>query len=181
MPLIDPAVEYALRGAAALLFASAAWHKARDPIAFWQVLAAYRLLPEPLVRPVSRVIPIVEGATALALLSLYESSLPIVAAVCLWLAYGAAMSINLVRGRTQMECGCGGVAGDQRISWALVIRNCLLASCISSLLLPGATRAMLWLDFTTAFFGGVVLILLYAAADHLIRNAALLVDEGTTP
>ena len=43
--MIDPAIGTLLAGAFALLFASAALHKARDLALFAQVLAAYRVLP----------------------------------------------------------------------------------------------------------------------------------------
>ena len=178
--VLDPALDMALRGAAAALFASAAWHKLRDPIAFWQVLAAYRLVPEPLARPVSILIPLVESTTALGLLFLPSSPAPIIAALSLWVLYGIAMAINLARGRTQLDCGCGGLAADQTIGWTLVGRNVLLAGFASLLLLPTGMRTILWLDGVTAFFGALILLLLYASCDHLMRNAVLLsTDEAS--
>ena len=178
--MLDPALDMALRGAAAALFATAAWHKLRDPIAFWQVLAAYRLLPEPLARPVSVLVPLAESAMALGLLFLPSSPAPIIAALSLWVLYGIAMAINLLRGRTQLDCGCGGLAADQTIGWALVGRNALLTGFAALLLLPTGTRAVLWLDGVTALFGALILLLLYASCDHLMRNAVLLsTDEAS--
>ena len=181
MPLLDPVLEMSLRGAAAFLFISAAWHKVRDPIAFWQVLDAYKLLPEKLVRSISRAVPLVELITGASLLAMPSSAIPLVMAIGLWALYGAAISINLLRGRTQLECGCGGVAADQTIRWTLVVRNIFLAGFTALLFLPEAVRELVWLDFVTIVFGGLMLILLYAAADHLMRNSALLSNEGAHP
>ena len=178
--LLDPALDMALRGAAAALFATAAWHKLKDPIVFWQVLAAYRLVPERLARPASILVPLVESATALGLLFLPSSPAPVIAALSLWVLYGIAMAINLVRGRGQLDCGCGGLASDQTIGWALVGRNVLLAGFVSLLLLPAGTRTFLWIDSVTALFGALILVLLYASCDHLMRNAVLLsTDEAS--
>lgn len=175
--MLDPALDLTLRGAAAVLFVAAAWHKLRDPVAFWQAVAAYRLVPEGLARPVSRLVPIVECATALGLLVLATSPTPVIAAMFLWVLYGLAMAINLARGRTELDCGCGGLSADQSISWALVARNVVLVGLTSLLLLPVGARSLLWLDAVTAVFGAAMLVLLYASCEHLLRNAALLKHE----
>ena len=39
------------------------------------------------------------------------------------LVYSIAVSINLLRGRKELDCGCGGIVGDNKISIFLVIRN----------------------------------------------------------
>lgn len=36
-----------------------------------------------------------------------------------------AVSINLIRGNTSINCGCGGILRNKTISWKLVIRNCM--------------------------------------------------------
>ena len=176
--MLDPAIEFALRGAISLLLATAAFHKLRDPIAFWQVVAAYRLVPEFFARAVAFVIPTIEIALAVSLLVFVGTGLPVIAVIFLWLVYGAAIAINLLRGRLQLECGCGGLAADQTIHWGLVGRNGLLVATTGLLLLPSNARALFWLDFSTAFFGALVLILLYAAMDHLLRNSALLLKDS---
>lgn len=179
--MLDPVLDMALRGAAAFLFTSAAWHKARDPIAFWQVLDAYQLLPDQLVRPASRLVPLLEFAAGASLLAMPNSGIPLITAIGLWALYGAAISINLLRGRTQLECGCGGVAADQTIRWTLVVRNIVLAGFTGLLFLEVIARELIWLDFVTIMFGGLMLVLLYAAADHLMRNSALFSNEGAHP
>lgn len=179
--MIDPVFDIAFRGAFAALLLSAAWHKLRDPIGFWQAVSGYKLLPQALEKPVSRIIPLAETLIALSLFLFSESALPMLAALSLWIVYGGAIAINLLRGREELECGCGGIGADQKIHWGLVLRNGVLAIATGFLLLPATSRALGWFDYATAGFALLILLLIYATAEHLLRNAALLGHEGTHP
>ncbi len=179
--MLDPVFDIAFRGALAALLLAAAWHKLRDPIRFWQAVAGYHLLPDALTRPAARLVPVVEIALAISLLAVTSSPLAVVAAIALWLVYGSAIAVNLVRGRTELDCGCGGIGADQTIHWGLVVRNGVLAAVTASLLLPSMTRELQWFDYAAASFAGLLLLLIYATAEHLLRNAALLDHEGTRP
>ncbi len=181
MPMLDPVLDIALRGALTVLLFAAAWHKLRDPIGFWQAVAGYRLLGETLERPVSRAIPVAEILIALSLLIFPASALPVLMALALWCVYGGAMAANLLQGRSELECGCGGIGADQKIHWGLVTRNAVLAAVTASLLLPVASRTLSWFDYATTGFAVLILLLVYATAEHLLRNAALLDHEGTHP
>jgi len=44
--------------------------------------------------------------------------------------FAAAMAINLQRGRSQIDCGCGHAFLKQTLSWALVARNAGLAGLL---------------------------------------------------
>lgn len=48
-------------------------------------------------------------------------------AACILLIYTIAIVINLLRGRNEISCGCGGVLGNHNLSWILVTRNILLS------------------------------------------------------
>ena len=65
---LDPIFIIASALTVAVLLASAATHKVRAPARFAKQLADYQLLPDVLVRPVARVIPVVELVIAFALL-----------------------------------------------------------------------------------------------------------------
>jgi len=181
MPMLDPVFDIALRGAIACLLLSAAWHKVRNPIDFWQALAAYELLSEKLVQPISRLIPFAEAIVAISLVVFSTSALPILAALLLWGVYGGAIAIKLLRGRTELKCGCGGIGADQTLHWGLVARNGVLALCTGFLLLPTAARPLTWLDIASGIFAIGLLAFLYAATEYLLRNAALLDHKGTHP
>jgi hypothetical protein len=179
--MLDPVFNIGLRGAISCLLLAAAWHKARNPIEFWQALSAYQLLSEKFARPVSRTLPVVEAGIAVSLIVFSISALPIIGAILLFGVYGGAIAINLLRGRTELKCGCGGIVADQTIHWGLVARNGVLIFCTSLLLLPASGRALTWLDFTSGIFAIGLLAFLYTATEHLLRNAALLDHKGTHP
>ena len=61
---LDPIFIIASALAIAVLLASAATHKLRAPARFARQLADYQLLPGALVRPIARVIPVVEVVSA---------------------------------------------------------------------------------------------------------------------
>ena len=66
--MLDPAPGMLLVATFALLFASAAWQKARVRSEFTAVFVAYRVLPTALARRVAWVVPLVEIAIAASLL-----------------------------------------------------------------------------------------------------------------
>ena len=80
--------------------------------------------------------------------------------VGLFILFSAAIGINLVRGRHDLSCHCGGSLGDHRISWWLVGRNGLFMVGLFVLLLtpadvftvdtfvrnPSALSATLWMS-----------------------------------
>lgn len=179
--MLDPVFDIAIRGALTTLLLVAAWHKLRDPIGFWQAVSGYQLLREKLEQPVARLIPLMEIALAFSFVVFPASPLPIVAAMALWLLYGSAIAVNLLRGRTELDCGCGGIGADQTIHWGLVLRNGVLTLVTGFLLFPRMTRELVWFDYAAAGFACLLLLLIYATAEHLLRNAALLDHEGTHP
>ncbi len=108
---------------AAGLFANAVWHKIRTFTEFSAFVSAYRLLPEFAVQPMAAMIVAVELVSIPGALRLVPelALLPML----LMLLYTVAMGINLLRGRSDIDCGCGGT--PMPISVAAVVRNLLLA------------------------------------------------------
>ncbi|GAA0303373.1 hypothetical protein GCM10009087_11490 [Sphingomonas oligophenolica] len=120
------------------------------------IVANYRLLPEPLVAPVARVLPLVELALGLALLADGQRAAVLPAALLL-LAFAGAMAINIRRGRTHIDCGCGRSQLRQTVSWPLVWRNLALVALVLPRLLPAPGTS--GLDLATAIAGGAGLFL----------------------
>ncbi|WP_229168243.1 MauE/DoxX family redox-associated membrane protein [Bacillus cereus] len=58
----------------------------------------------------------------------------LICAVLLLLVYSVAILVNLLRGRKEISCGCGGVLGNHKLSWTLVVRN-LFIGAVSVILL----------------------------------------------
>ena len=79
-------------------------------------------------------IPLAELLAGLGLLSGFWLVPAIVLAIALFVVFCIAMTINLVRGRHDLSCHCGGALGNHLISWWLVGRNGLLILCLLILL-----------------------------------------------
>lgn len=93
----------------ALLNAAAAIGKGLDLAGFVRVLEAYELLPGLALPAVALGLPLVEAALAGALLSArwWREAAWATAALCL--AYGAVLTVTLLRGIELANCGCFGV------------------------------------------------------------------------
>ena len=169
--MIDPAVGVLLAGAFALLFASAALHKFLDPERFGAAFRAYELVPVPLAW-VSRFVPMLELAIAVALLPAGSRGGAAVAGAVLLLAYGGAIAVNLGRGRRDLDCGCSGPSERRPIDMWMVWRNLLLAALLAALRLPWAPRPFSAVDALTVGAGTAVVALLYMSVDALFGRAA---------
>jgi hypothetical protein len=169
MPL-DPVIQHLACTLLAIVFASAAWHKLRDLLAFELALDAYALLPSTLVRPFAWILPLLEVMAAVTLLLTPTRAAGGVLALALLGLVTGAVTINLLRGRTDVGCGCGGIEDEQTLSWALVARNALLALAGLAAFVPTGARALTWLDHVSVAGGAVALFLVVALANQLIAN-----------
>jgi uncharacterized membrane protein YphA (DoxX/SURF4 family) len=156
----------AVRIATALIFFTAAVGKMRRWSTFEGVVANYRLLPDPLNRWVAWLLPPGELLLAFALV--------VGAPRAEWVASGllcvfaTAMAINLMRGRTYIDCGCFDVSLRQTLRWPLVVRN---VSLVLLLLVAARSRddAQAW-DVTTLLMG----VLAGAAFFMVVQCASIL-------
>jgi len=125
-PAIAP-FALAIRILVSLVFLTAAYGKLRHWIPFQGVVANYRLLPDAMVAPAAYLIPPVELLLGATLLRGLAFPWPELSAAALLLLFALAMGINLRRGRRYIDCGCFQSALKQTLSWALVMRNVVLA------------------------------------------------------
>jgi hypothetical protein len=159
----------AIRLAVAAIFLVGALHKLRDAN-FVGIVAAYRLAPAGWASPLARALPLLELAAAVFLLWPAGATIAIMPALILLIATSAALAINLARGRSDLDCGCGGIRG-QGISWAMVLRNgvvvLLLLSAARPIALPplGIGGLLLMLATATALTG------FHFTASQLLVNA----------
>src|ERR1700730_1596922 len=105
---IDPAIAALIIACTALLFAAAAIHKLRDLRRFEEIFAAYGLLPFASGMRLSRAVPLLEAVVAGGLLLDGSRLAAASAGIVLLLAYAGAITVNLLRGRRDLACGCGG-------------------------------------------------------------------------
>jgi hypothetical protein len=88
--------------------------------------------------------------------------LPELSAAGLLLLFALAMGINLRRGRRHIDCGCFQNALKQTLSWALVMRNVVLALLAGLALLSNQVPDDLLTLVNGYLTGGALFIILHA-------------------
>lgn len=123
-----------------VVFLLAGGGKLRSPRAAREAVLAYEVLPRPLAGPVAALLPYAElliGGLCLAGLLVPVAG---AAAGVLLVAFTAAMSVNLRRGR-RLPCYCFGSSGAS-IGWPLVARNLILLALALAVVIEGVHAYM---------------------------------------
>jgi methylamine utilization protein MauE len=167
---VDPAVSAIVALGVALLFGAAALHKLADWRRFRLALPGFRLAPAWLVSALAPLLVALECATAVMLPFAGTRRAGALLAAALLACYALAIGINLLRGRTSIDCGCLGAGHRQRIGGWMVIRNLVLAAAALAAALPTTGRALTSFDLVTIAGAVLALAALYAAQDALQRN-----------
>jgi len=166
---IDPVIGSVCRLLLSLLFAAAARHKLRAHREFLAVLREYQLLP---ARSVALAAILVIGAEVFAACGIWWTSLRVPAAavaVVLLVAYGAAIGINLWRGRREIDCGCSFGPSQQPLSAALLARNAVLLLPCAAAGLP-LSGPINWVVCGTSLLAACVFALCYQVWGVLLAN-----------
>jgi len=165
----DPQLILSLRLFLALILLASALHKLRDLPTFAGAFAEYRLLPRDLALAVAPGIAGIELALVAALVSPW-AGLAALATAGLFCVYSLGIGINLLRGRREISCGCGGFGSAQPIHGGLLLRNGLLvlaAFAATSQTPAGLPESAPWLAAAVA----PALALVYGASDQLLANS----------
>lgn len=128
----------AVQIAAGLVLAIAGVGKLFRGSEFKGILNAYELVPAPLLTPTAVLIVVLEISTGVALIAGWQVATSALVAAGLYAIFAAAMAINLVRGRTAIDCGCFR-STRQPLEWRLVVRN--IGYALSMLVSAGFTLA----------------------------------------
>lgn len=145
------------------VFLAAGVAKLRHRAVLPGVIANYRLLPRALVAPVAAVLPLVEVAVGAMMLFGYPPAA--LAGAALLLAFAAAMAINIGRGRSHIDCGCGHPQLRQPLTRTHVARNIVLAALsLAIVFVPAPAGAA---ATATAVAGGISLYLLVLLLDTI--------------
>lgn len=170
---MDVAYQMLVRVLGALLWFTAAWHKARAPRQFWALLEAYAV-PVPAARvSLWALLVTLETGLALAFCLWPRVQVPALASAVLLLFYAAALVREIVAGRVQHPCGCAGSREEGRIGWGLVARNAVLATLFLAATGTAQERNWTWLDTVTVVGAATALVLLYLAIDTLVQQSKL--------
>jgi Methylamine utilisation protein MauE len=180
-PTLDPAIACLIIGCTALLFGAAAVHKLRDLRRFDEIFAAYGLLSFVARLRLSRLVPILETLTAAGLLFSASRSAAAGVGIVLLVVYAAAITINLLRGRRDLACGCGGPDDRRPIAAWMVWRNLGIAALLGILMLPWSSRSLALTDVVTIGFGTITCALVYLCLDTLLGRTGRTTAELRMP
>jgi Methylamine utilisation protein MauE len=128
-PIINVDVRLFLRLFIGFLLLSVSVNKLKDLRQFRQGIRDYQVLPafiessEKFLTPISLIIALGELIVGLTLITGIQLTFSVIFTQCLFFIFSGALSINLVRGRKDLSCHCGGALGNHFISWWLVVRN----------------------------------------------------------
>jgi hypothetical protein len=168
--VLDPAFGYLIIAGIALLFATAGAHKLQDLARFAEAFAAYRVLPKALARRLAWLIPSLELCVAASLLWEPTRRVAAVAAIAVLISYASGLELNLLRGRRDLDCGCGTARDRRAIAAWMVWRNLILAAAVGIAVLPWSPRSLGLTDLLTIVGALTVGITLYAAVDRLLGD-----------
>lgn len=178
---IDPVLATGAQAGMAIVVLLGAAAKMRRPAAFRDALGGYRLLPDALTAPAAFALPLAEALGAAALLFPDTRTIGAGVLVALLFAFAAALAINILRGHTDIDCGCSGFAATwpdahaqadapRGIGWFHVARALLLAALAATAFVEPAARAVVWFDYLTLFFAVLLIVCTLLTADVLLAN-----------
>lgn len=158
-----------------LIFFVSSFSKIRYPQHFITTIDSYELLSESWYKLSAFTIIASEIAVAMMLLVGWQSRLAAMIGFVILVVFSFAIGVNLVRRRTNLDCGCFGRKYTQKISFGLIVRNLALAVVAYFVMRSGGglmsldgysslqTRllvAEMFLPFILVFVGMFVLVLL---------------------
>ena len=139
---MDPLLELTIAWSLAALFAASTLHKLLALSEWPGVVRNYRLIPDALAGAVAGALLCAGALTAAALLYPPTRRMGASAAAILLSVFGAALWINVGRGRISVDCGCFGSRLRQGIAMWMVARNGIMALVALTLLLPVGQREL---------------------------------------
>lgn len=172
---MDPVITNIICICMALLFGVAVTHKLKAPAVFKAAMDDYQLTPPALSWLVAVGLIALELAGSVLVLLPFTRTTGLVLMAALLLVYTAGISINLLKGRRDIDCGCNGPAARQVISGWLVLRNMIFLGLVLLAALPSgqlaAVRQLNWLDLLVILLAVPVASGLYLALNQLLAQA----------
>lgn len=175
---LDPAITTALSLALAGLFGASAAHKIRTRREFVGVVRNYKVAPGWASAPAAALVIIVETAIAAMLVFPEARGSGALAAAGLLVAYGALISVNILRGRSEIDCGCSFGSRTERLSSVLFVRNGVLAVAALIAAAPASGRALGVYDFTVIAMFVATATAFYLSFEALRANWARFQSMG---
>ena len=177
MIVFDPLVQLTLSLGFGLLLTISGLSKLFNRESFESVLRGYDLLLEKVLPSGAVLIGGLELGLGLLWFSLSESKFVVVGSSLLLLTYALVITINLVRGRNYIDCGCSFSSlranhnrSSSGLSFHLVYRNIVLMCFAFLTLVPVFEREFNVLDYFIIFFALACSVLFYGAMSQLLVN-----------
>lgn len=123
----------------------------------------------PWIHKMVKLIGVLELCLAVAIVIPFTRYVATFLVITALLAYMLMMSYQLLQGKREMDCGCGGSASQLKISGSLLLRNFIFALMALFCLLPGQSSlsSTTFVIFVVALFA----ILLNLMIEQLIANS----------
>lgn len=154
------------------LFVLAGFAKLKNHDTFLTLLAGYRLLPAFMLEPMAWGLGIVELLAGLAIMSGRYVTGGVVAIVAMLVVFALAMSVNILRGRTSLSCGCTPGITSESLSWKGIGRT-LAYIPLAIMPLYGQPMAMPFI-WCAGVVAGLCIYLLWFAAYTLPKAQSAL-------
>jgi uncharacterized membrane protein YphA (DoxX/SURF4 family) len=176
--IADPLLVITARAFLGMLFLSAALHKAAHYAHFKAAMTAYELFPARFSPWIAAPLLASELTTGLWLLSGISIRFVAAGAMLISGVYFVAMAANLMRGKTDVDCGCSFSRRKGRLSSWHLLRNGVLIGIAALLSLPQTDRVLHAFDGVQLVAAVAVLALVYLSTDSLLSNRSRLSREG---
>jgi len=170
LPIFDIVITVIANFAIGLLFLLACFAKVTNFAVFKATLDEYNIVPKFFVGLCAVIIVGVELAIGVGAFFVESTVGAMLAAAMLLSCYSAAIGINLLRGRRDIDCGCTGPASRQMLSGWLLVRNVVLASIAVVGAAPYTARELQPQDWALVGLALIAAMSLYAAINQLMAN-----------
>ncbi|HUH40057.1 MAG TPA: MauE/DoxX family redox-associated membrane protein [Castellaniella sp.] len=180
--MADPIIVYTALAVLAGILWLGALDKLRHFAAFEGAVAGYRLLPEAAQKPFAMVFVGAEVLVGILLLMPEGRVAGALGAMGILSVASLGVAINLLRGRTNIDCGCGGLGHTSTgLSWWVVGRNAMLVVlALVALTRTGqGARELVWVDGVTFFGAALAMLGLYLVLNQLIESHLRMQKNGS--
>jgi hypothetical protein len=166
---IDPVLSLTLASAVASLFLASVIHKIRDPWRFREAVRGFELVPLSLINVAAGAVFIAEFAVVMLFIFGATRSYGMLIAAGVVTLYAGAIGVNLIRGRTRIDCGCMGFSERQPLAKWMVARNLIIAAAALIACLPRSPRELMAWDGFVIVCAALSAVGLYMAQGLLVH------------
>ncbi|MEM6583332.1 MAG: MauE/DoxX family redox-associated membrane protein [Pseudomonadota bacterium] len=159
------------------LFSMSAYHKFSAPVYYEQLTSRY--MPSlPSGKGPVMALALFESAIAVALILPESRAAATLVAAVLLACYALLMTLEMLRGRSGLQCGCAGPDSELGLSWALVARNMVCVAAALLALTANFSQSIGWLGYLLAGFVALFIALVYLTVEQIISNAQWMAGEA---